>query len=271
MKRKISMGVLLVGCLAVAPAGADDEKTEKIEKKKHVKVMVVGDQDCGEGGGLVEVVEDDGTGKIIRKRFGFGPRGFLGVHLVSLTPQLRKHYSGDEDAGVLIGKVEPDSPASRAGIKVGDVLVTVDGEKVRSAMKIGRLIGAKKKGDEVKLRVVRSGARKDLKAFLDKRKRPFVNVGKFLHRVGEEGDFDFDFDFQFDPGDFGEMIDAEVFEKLSDPILKKKIKILKRHENMEKRLEEKLKKVEKRLKKLEKKLQGKVHKAEKHAPPASLT
>src|SRR5262245_15606747 len=46
--------------------------------------------------------------------------GFLGVQLIGITPELRQHYGVPKDAGVLVGAVEADSPAAKAGIQVGD-------------------------------------------------------------------------------------------------------------------------------------------------------
>ena len=44
-----------------------------------------------------------------------GHRGYLGVQLVEMTPDLRTHFGAPADAGVFIGKVEKDSPAAKAG------------------------------------------------------------------------------------------------------------------------------------------------------------
>src|SRR3989304_4686264 len=59
-----------------------------------------------------------------------GGGGFLGVRL----------QEGDEGGGARVASVEPDSPAAKAGVKEGDVIVRFDGEAVRSALQLTRLV-----------------------------------------------------------------------------------------------------------------------------------
>jgi serine protease Do len=58
------------------------------------------------------------------------PRGRLGVQLNELTPQLAEYF-GAKDGGVLVASVTKDSPAEKAGVKAGDVIVSIDGDRVR--------------------------------------------------------------------------------------------------------------------------------------------
>lgn len=64
-------------------------------------------------------------------------RGRLGVQLSELTPQLAEYF-GAKDGGVLVSSVTRDSPAEKAGLKAGDVITSIDGDRVRRA---GDLIG----------------------------------------------------------------------------------------------------------------------------------
>lgn len=57
------------------------------------------------------------------------PRARLGVRLQELTPQLAEYF-GATEGGVLVSSVTPDSPAARAGIKAGDVITSIDGDRV---------------------------------------------------------------------------------------------------------------------------------------------
>jgi C-terminal processing protease CtpA/Prc len=90
----------------------------------------------------------------------------LGVEVVDLTDDLQKLY-GAGDAGVLVGTVEADSPAAKAGVKVGDVLVEVDGAQVESSFDVLTELADGKAGDQVKLVVVRDKKRVELSATLD--------------------------------------------------------------------------------------------------------
>jgi membrane-associated protease RseP (regulator of RpoE activity) len=86
----------------------------------------------------------------------WGGRPKLGVQLVPTTPELREHLGGSRDRGVLIGKVFSGKPAEKGGIKVGDLLVSVNGTDVSEA---GELIEAleDQDGKTVTLEVVRDG------------------------------------------------------------------------------------------------------------------
>jgi membrane-associated protease RseP (regulator of RpoE activity) len=82
----------------------------------------------------------------------------LGVQLVEATPELREHLGADPDAGVLVSKVLPGTPAERAGIAVGDLIVAVGGEPVEGA---GDLVEAleEKGGESFEVEVVRERRR----------------------------------------------------------------------------------------------------------------
>jgi predicted metalloprotease with PDZ domain len=81
----------------------------------------------------------------------------LGVQVTETTPELREHLGGDRDRGVLIGKVLEDTPAFAAGIEVGDLILTVDGEPVRSGNGLRRALASTPE-TTVTLEVLRDGS-----------------------------------------------------------------------------------------------------------------
>jgi membrane-associated protease RseP (regulator of RpoE activity) len=83
--------------------------------------------------------------------FAVGSRR-IGVSTQSLTKQLAEYFGVQE--GVLISSVSEDSPAAKAGLKAGDVITAIDGEKVSSSGDITRALSKKETGD-VSLTVVR--------------------------------------------------------------------------------------------------------------------
>ena len=89
----------------------------------------------------------------------------LGVQLVETTPDLRRHLGGTDEAGVLVGKVLPGTPAEKAGIKVGDLILTVDGQEVEDS---GELVDAldDKDGKTISIDLVRDGKRTTVQAVL---------------------------------------------------------------------------------------------------------
>jgi serine protease Do len=101
--------------------------------------------------GMVEAV----VSQLIAK--GEVERGFLGVQLVELD--VRRGGSarsrGYEGLGVEIERVEPDSPASEAGIRSGDVVYEVDGEPVGASGQIMSIIASRSPGDSIRLSIWR--------------------------------------------------------------------------------------------------------------------
>ena len=79
----------------------------------------------------------------------------LGVMVIGLTPELRKHFGAAEDRGVLIGRVEPKSAAAAAGLAVGDLIVEVRGRAVDSAGDVLSALAPAKQGDTVSIAVIR--------------------------------------------------------------------------------------------------------------------
>ena len=114
------------------------------------------------------VIVDDDDPIVVRGSHG-ARRGYLGVELIEMTPDLRAHYGVPRDAGVLVGSVETDSPAAKAGIEVGDIITRGDGERVQSVSDLTRMVRSKKAGDSVKIEVSRNRASKTLTATVAER------------------------------------------------------------------------------------------------------
>jgi serine protease Do len=82
-------------------------------------------------------------------------RGWLGVGIQPLTPELAKKFGVTESDGVLVNEVFEKDPAASAGIKPGDIIVKIDGSIVDSPNKLSRLIGTLKPGATAHIEVVR--------------------------------------------------------------------------------------------------------------------
>ncbi len=81
----------------------------------------------------------------------------IGVMVSSLTPELREHFGVDRSRGVLVARVEPDSPASHAGIRVGDIVVEANGRPVTSPHELIREVQSTSEGDSLALLLFRGG------------------------------------------------------------------------------------------------------------------
>jgi S1-C subfamily serine protease len=75
--------------------------------------------------------------------------------------------------GVLVYKVEPNSPAAAAGVRVGDVIRSVDGDRVREGAELQEVLVKREVGDKVKLGIVRGEAEIEIEVELVKREELF--------------------------------------------------------------------------------------------------
>jgi len=93
-------------------------------------------------------------------------RGYLGLVPQDVTPQIAKQFGLSEPGGALIGEVSTDTPASRAGLKRGDVILKVDGEPISSANDLRLRISQTAPGTNVKLGIARDGKPLDVNVTL---------------------------------------------------------------------------------------------------------
>jgi membrane-associated protease RseP (regulator of RpoE activity) len=122
------------------------DKMEGLDKLKDLnKIMPPGKAWKWEGEGP----ENDGM------IFAFGGNRRIGVTTTNLTKQLADYFGVADGKGVLITSVNDNSPAAKAGLKAGDVITAIDGEKVEGAGDVARGINKKKDGD-VTLTIIRN-------------------------------------------------------------------------------------------------------------------
>ena len=95
---------------------------------------------------------------------------YLGIGALEVSPDRAKELKLKEDRGVEVNHVEDDSPAAKAGIKEGDVVLEYNGEKVEGIEQFVRLVRETPPGREVKMSVWRNGARVNLTATIGARK-----------------------------------------------------------------------------------------------------
>jgi serine protease Do len=93
--------------------------------------------------------------------FAFGNHRRIGIGTTQLTKQLAEYFGVADGQGVLVTSVMDDSPAAKAGLKAGDVITAIDGEKVEGAGDLSQAINKKKEGD-VTLTVVRSKSQRTI-------------------------------------------------------------------------------------------------------------
>ena len=89
--------------------------------------------------------------------FGDVRRGEIGVEIVDLPPEVAADLPTNDGAGAVIQGVRPGSPADRAGLRAGDIVLGVNGAKVRNAADLRARIGSLRVGDRATLRWLRDG------------------------------------------------------------------------------------------------------------------
>jgi S1-C subfamily serine protease len=107
---------------------------------------------------------------------GYVARGWLGIamHPVRFDPGARERLGLGQNGGLVVLSVEPEAPAGRAGVLVGDVVFAIDGQPVDSPEQVVDLLGGNTVGRVLKLDLVRGGARS----------RAEVTVGERPRRAG---------------------------------------------------------------------------------------
>jgi hypothetical protein len=172
----------------------------------------------------------------------------LGVQLTNLTRELRAHFGAPEDVGVMVSGVAADSPADKAGIRVGDIITSIDGHEVSSSSDVGRRIRRKEAGVVAEVEVLRDKTTLTLSAAIEVRERSEVDLGEFFMEDCDELEFDFDFD---------EEAVKEAIENATrhfqSPEWQSQWKWIERF--TEEEVEEKLKELEKKLEKMEEELE----------------
>jgi serine protease Do len=89
-------------------------------------------------------------------------RGWLGVSIQPLTSELANSFGVKDTKGVLISDVVPDSPAGKAGLKPGDILLEFEGKRTEMPSDLQRAVGLADPGHEAKLKVWRDGSERTL-------------------------------------------------------------------------------------------------------------
>ena len=96
-------------------------------------------------------------------------RGWLGVGIQDLDQELADYYKVEKGEGALITQVFEGDPADKAGIKVKDVIIAVDGQQITSSRDLTRMIAKKQVGKKTDITVIRDGREKILTVTLSKR------------------------------------------------------------------------------------------------------
>jgi serine protease Do len=88
---------------------------------------------------------------------GHVTRGWLGVSIQEVTPELAKSFALKEKKGALVAQVVPGSPAEKVGIEQGDIIVEFDGKEVASSKDLPLIVSSTPVGKSVTIKLSRDG------------------------------------------------------------------------------------------------------------------
>ncbi|MEI6305446.1 MAG: DegQ family serine endoprotease [Deltaproteobacteria bacterium] len=110
--------------------------------------------------GIISQLRD--TGKVTR--------GYLGVTIQPVTPDLAKSFNLEAEKGALISEVFKDSPAEKAGLKAGDIVLEFDGKQIGDSNELPRIVAATPVDKKAKITVYRDGKRLEIPIIVAKLK-----------------------------------------------------------------------------------------------------
>jgi len=84
-------------------------------------------------------------------------RKYIGVYCNELNRELAEHFGVKEGTGLLVSRLTEGGPAEKAKVKIGDVIVKVDGKRIGTVNELLDVVQAKEKGAKIKLEIVRDG------------------------------------------------------------------------------------------------------------------
>lgn len=105
-----------------------------------------------------------------------GRRRLIGVQLTGLTPELRAHFGVPQDRGVLVAKVLSETPAQRAGLQAGDIILEADGDLIDHPADLSAVVRQKEEGEEVDLELRRNGETLRLRVGVEERERMLLDI-----------------------------------------------------------------------------------------------
>jgi serine protease Do len=114
-------------------------------------------------------------------------RGYIGVNIQTLSPDLAKAFHIDDASGALVSEVVADSPGDKAGLQSGDVIVLYDGRKVDDSAQLRLMASQTMPGTTVDLKIVRDGKGRGVTVTLGELPEQFAQGGAVSPRDAKSG------------------------------------------------------------------------------------
>jgi serine protease Do len=101
-------------------------------------------------------------------RDGKVSHGYMGLGITDVTPENAKFFDSKDNRGAIVTQVESNSPAAKAGLKVGDLITALNGKEISDASQLQVTVGQTHPGTTIKLQVMRDGKGMELPITLEK-------------------------------------------------------------------------------------------------------
>ncbi|HEX6005883.1 MAG TPA: Do family serine endopeptidase [Burkholderiales bacterium] len=116
-------------------------------------------------------------------RYGEVRRGRLGIEMADVTPALARKLGVSVFEGAVVGGVEPNSPAEKAGLHERDVIVGMNGRPIRSAAELRARLGLTPIGEDVELRIRRAGEARTVRARIEAPQKLTESAGQVVSQL----------------------------------------------------------------------------------------
>ncbi len=105
-------------------------------------------------------------------------RGWIGVYVQRVTPDIAESLDLDDNNGALVADVTVGGPAEKAGVKRGDIIIELNGNKIDEMPELPKLVASYAPGTKTKLKVIRNGKEKDLSIKLEELPDQFAQTSR---------------------------------------------------------------------------------------------
>jgi len=161
----LGLGAMSIALLALPGASAKKQETGSTSQK-HTQIYVNQDDPGLESDEVIEIegVPSDDDVQVLLG----GDGSWLGVGVAEVTQEKVKELRLPAERGALLGKIVPDSPAAKAGLKENDVIIEINGERVEGSEQFRRMIREIPAGRAAQLSVWRDGHQQTITVTLAK-------------------------------------------------------------------------------------------------------
>ncbi len=112
-------------------------------------------------------------------------RGWLGVTIQNVTPEIAENLTLEKGKGALVSDLSEGSPAAKSGIQVGDVITKFNGSEISTTKRLSRIVSETKVGEKVPVEIIRKGKKSTIFVLIEKANDTVVQVSKGLQKNSE--------------------------------------------------------------------------------------